>query len=101
MTNKENKFLYIAFAISFGAYALLLWNYSTIFEIFMSSLITTYFVKSIYDIKNKTGYDKMYCYSDITNQRLRYLTSFVITIFFIGNLKFLTCTKLQLFTCSF
>ena len=101
MINKEDKFIYIMFGVFFLTYSITLWNKLTVFEILMYSLYLAYSMKSIYDIIYHAGYAKMYCYSEPTNQKLRYLVAVSLWSLVIIGHKFLFCNKLQLFTCGF
>jgi hypothetical protein len=93
--NILNITLYIIFLV---IYSIILDGKFEIIYPIMYALYTSTWIKSIYDIKNETGYEKMYVYTKETNQKLRYLVFFVLTFFMITGHKFLLCNQLQL--CS-
>ena len=80
MTLKEYMFDFSMWILFFVLYSLFLWNTIGIHHLLIISFVTTSVIKSIYDIINKTGNQKMYIYSEETNQKLRYLAFSITTI---------------------
>lgn len=76
-------------------YFILLSRLISIHEGFIISFVGSALLKSLYDIKNRTGNTKMYVYSEVTNQKLRYLVLFVSFIIFLLYHYALFCIKLQ------
>ena len=59
------------------------------------SFVSMAVLKSLYDIKNRTGNQKMYVYSEHTNQKLRYLALTVVTIVAVAYHYLLFCNTLK------
>ena len=77
LSKKEYIFMLVALIFSFLGISFFCKIY-TMKPALKEKLIVSYFVmillKTIYDIIYKTGYKKIYKYSDSTNQKLRYLS---------------------------
>ena len=80
MTLKEYIIILKLWGLFFIIYSLFLWDFFNIHSLLIISFVLTSFVKSIYDIKYRTGYQKIYIYSKETNQKLRYLTLCIATL---------------------
>lgn len=94
LSNNENILVIVIWIIFFILYILLLGD-NSLHKLLGISFISMAVVKSIYDIKNKTGNKKMYVYSEATNQKLRYVAFIVIFIVWVIAHYFLLCTKLN------
>jgi len=101
MTASENKFMYISFALTLIVYFVLFGSKITVFEVLVYAFLTATFLKGLYDIKNRTGSKRFFCYSEATNQKLRYMALTVVGGFMLVAHKFLLCEKLKIFTCNF
>lgn len=77
MTFREYIFDFLMWILFFIVYSMFLWNDISVHHLLIISFVVTSVIKSIYDVVNKTGNQKMYVYSEGTNQRLRYLSVFV------------------------
>jgi hypothetical protein len=80
LTIKEYIVLIVSYIIVFVTIWFLFKEFSikaNLSHIVVLSLLPTYTIKGLYDIINRTGYKKMYCFSEETNQKLRYLAFFV------------------------
>jgi len=85
MTFREYIIVFILWIFFFILYSIFLWNDISVHHLLIISFVAMAVVKSIYDVINKTGNEKMYVYSDKTNQRLRYLSASIsigVTIFY-------------------
>ena len=82
LTKNEHIFIILTWSICFVIYYFfLLKDKINIHEGLIISFMIMGILKSIYDIKYKTGNQKMYIYSEKTNQILRYLVLIVLLIF--------------------
>lgn len=77
MTLREYIFDILMWILFFIVYSIFLWNDISVHHLLVISFVLTSVIKSIYDVINKTGNQKMYAYSEETNQKLRYLVVFV------------------------
>jgi len=73
MVNKEDKVLIIIFVSFLGSYSFFLWEKIDFYYIILLTFASASFIKTIYDIKNRTVYKEVYVYSEKTNRRIRYL----------------------------
>jgi hypothetical protein len=84
MINRENIFMTSIWIGLFLVYGMFLWNISTIQELVIISFVGMSFFKSIYDVKYRTGYAKMYSFKDEElNQYLRYIVVVITSLMMI------------------
>lgn len=95
LTKNENIFIILIWLILFGLYYSSLNDNLNVHESLVISFISMATIKSLYDIKNRTGNKRMYVYSESTNQKLRYLAFVVILGVCILAHYFMFCSKLQ------
>ena len=96
MTVKEHIFIITVWILLFIVYFTIFSAEINIHENLIISFVSMAVLKSLYDIKNRTGSQKTYVYSEQTNQKLRYLAFTVVTIvatvyhylFFCNTLKY-------------
>ena len=81
-------------------YSLFLWDKVTLHYILVISFLMTSWVGSIFDIKDKTGNKRFYCYSENKNQKLRILVFFALSLLVFFGHKLLLCNQLNLFSCN-
>jgi len=90
LTKTENYIIIGLWFFFFCLYYFIFKNENTIYKILVISFMMMSVFKSLYDIKYKTGYKDMYCYSEKTNQILRFFVFLVALIFAtIGNFMLL------------
>jgi len=77
MTYLEYIIIFILWILFFVVYSIFLWSDISVHHLLIISFVAMAVIKSIYDVINRTGNQKMYVYSDATNQKLRYLGVFV------------------------
>ena len=73
MPFREHMILLITLCITFIIYYIIFSEYLTVFQIFLLSMWLSFFIKTVYDMKNKGGSRTFYQYSEKTNQILRFL----------------------------
>jgi len=95
MTLKEHMFIIIVWILFFIVYFTILGAEISIHEGLIISFVSMVFFKSLYDIKNRTGNQKMYVYNEQTNQKLRYLVFTVVTIVAVVYHYLLFCNTLK------
>ena len=95
MTLKEHIFIIIIWILFFILYFIILGVEINIHEGLIISFVSMGVLKSLYDIKNRTGNQKMYVYSEQTNQKLRYLVLIVSIIVAVVYHYFLFCNTLK------
>ena len=78
MTFKEYIVIFILWIFFFIVYCIFFWNDVSIHALLTISFVAMSVIKSIYDVVNRTGYQKMYVYSEETNQNLRYFATFIV-----------------------
>lgn len=83
LTKKENFVLLISIILFGLLFAILLHKVILFEDIVILTLGISGVIKSIYDIKYRTGYKGFYSYSEETNQKFRYLVSIVIVHMYI------------------
>jgi len=80
---REYKFLILMYIVSTIIFYFLLYKKIDFSNIIILSFAFTGIIKSMYDIKNKTGNQSLYVYSEKKNVILRYITLGVALCFFI------------------
>lgn len=78
MPFREHMIFLITLCMTFIIYYIIFSEYLTIFQIFLLSMWSSSFIKTLYDIKNKGGSRTFYQYTDRINQILRYLIMLII-----------------------
>lgn len=96
LTSNEYVFVFKTLLVVFLTYTLSLYKYIDFFYIILLSFSTEGVMKSIYDLRHKTGSQSIYIYSEKSNQLLRYLT-LLISLFILSLVIYVIfCNKLLL-----
>ncbi len=95
LTWKEYKFVFFTYIILLSIFSFFLYEKIDFYYIILLMFATGGFIKSIYDIKNRTGSQSFYTDSDKDNQLMRYFTSFVGFCVFCVVLYVIFCNELQ------
>ena len=84
LTKKEYAFIGITLLMLLCIFSLLFYDVIDFFYIVLLTFATEGVIKSIYDIKYKTGHQDIYIYSEKTNFLLRLFTFFISTLLFLS-----------------